>query len=660
MSESQNRVRILTIDDNEQIHQDFRRCLTSVVEVNNATSDLDAMEAIMFGPGANAPVTKVERESYRLDSVLQGQDALEKVIQAKGDRDPYQVAFVDMRMPPGWDGLQTIEAIWGIDPDLQVVICTAYSDYSWDEIQTRLGRNDQLLILRKPFDPVEVRQMAASLSQKWQLSQLARIKKAELENLVRVRTQQLEEAMQQDRVRLDMLETLVGQRTAELRHAALHDRLTGLPNRSMISDQLARVLQNGHENPSALFAVLFLDLDDFKLVNDTLGHLAGDQLLTCVAERIKSAARMVEGLGFARVTAARLGGDEFVVLMENLRYVQDAENFASQLLEDVSRPYTVMDREVRCGVSIGITSSLTPHETVEQLLRNADIAMYRAKVAKNRYVVFTPEMHEQVVARVSLEDEIRRGIDRNEFVLHYQPIVSLSTGELHGFEALARWNHPERGCIGPDAFIPLAERTGLIFALGRKTIEIAAAQLAEWQTKYPQRNLSLSVNLSTRQLSDENLPTEIDAIVRKAGADPSRFILEITEGVLSENELADRLIAKFRSMNFRTYIDDFGTGHSSLGRLPVIPFDGLKIDRVFLRTASRQRKYAAIINAIINLAHHMDAVVIAEGIESADQLALLQTLNCELGQGYYFSRPIAAEKVDSLLAEPWRTMRIAA
>ncbi len=656
-SSPQTEARILLVDDHKEIHLDFKRSLAG----DQTNGALAAMEVEMFGsaPSKGMPGRRV---SYRIDSATQGEQAFKMVGNAVEINDRYALAFVDMRMPPGWDGLQTIERIWSVDPEIQVVICTAYSDYSWDDIVARLGRTDKLLILRKPFDPVEVCQMADSLCEKHRLGGLARIKQVELEDLVRLRTGQLEESIRKDRLRLDLLESLVDQRTSELRYAAMHDRLTGLPNRSMICDRLTAAVTRSELDRDYKFAVMFIDLDDFKLVNDTLGHAAGDRLLMNVARCLTRTLSSATDIGDDEsLTAARLGGDEFVILLENLKDHADAEVIAGRIMTAMAEPHQLEGRQVHCVASIGITTNSTAYSNVEQLLRDADIAMYRAKEEKNRFVVFMPEMHSKIVARVSLEDEIRSGLDRNEFELYYQPIVSLTDGTIAGFESLLRWNHPQRGVVLPDHFLPLAETTGLILPLGRTLLRQAAEQIVKWTAKFPHSNVPINLNLSSRQLMDPALIGDLRSILDATGADGSKLVLEITEGFLAEElAVAERLLVALREMKVRTHIDDFGVGHSSLGRLPRLPIDGIKIDRSFLTEVNGRRKYAAIINAIINLAHHMDLSVVAEGIESIDQVALLQTLDCDNGQGYYFSRPVSAEQAEVYFHENWRLNRHAA
>jgi diguanylate cyclase (GGDEF)-like protein len=665
----QHQHRILIVDDNEQIHDDFRRCLPTDKPVAGVGvgADLDAMEAALFGgpavPAAAGRAAGSAAMTFQIDSAQQGEQGLRMVTDARAAGAPYSLAFVDMRMPPGWDGLKTIEECWKADPELQVVICTAYSDYSWDEIQQRLGRTDRLLILRKPFDRVEVCQLATALCEKWWMTRLANARREELESLVTLRTAQLEEAMKQDRLRLDLLEVVVEQRTKELRHAATHDKLTGLPNRAALSDHLSRAIRANQLDPDRQFALLFLDLDDFKLVNDTLGHNVGDALLREVAARLTRCMNEVvppsdDAANEVRPIASRLGGDEFVVLLPDLRRLEPAEQLARRIVDSFSEPLDLGLRSVRCGTSIGITTSKLAYEQVEHVLRDADIAMYSAKAAKNskhRWVMFNPTMHERVVERVLLEEELRHALEHEQLEMHYQPIVSLTDGRLVSFEALARWNHPIRGLVQPGAFISLAEEAGLIHRLGLWTFATVARQLVDWKRRMPDQSIPVTVNVSPKQFETPSLMDDLERIVSESGVDRSQLILEITEGsIAGDHQRAEATIARLREIGFKTYVDDFGTGHSSLGRLPMMQISGVKIDRTFLDQARQQRRYAAIIDSIVHLSRNMDAVVVAEGIESLEQIALLQALDCDRGQGYFFSPAVRAQDADRFFREQWR------
>jgi diguanylate cyclase (GGDEF)-like protein len=419
---------------------------------------------------------------FEIDSAMQGEEGLAKVEAANKIGRPYCMAFVDMRMPPGWDGVQTIEAIWKIDPDIQIAICTAYSDYSWDQIIRRLGWTDRMLVLRKPFDRIEAAQLATALSEKWALSRQVRNKMSELEGIV-------------------------AERTAELEQAALHDRLTGLPNRTLLLERLGAALSRSKRDDKYSFAVMFMDLDRFKVVNDSLGHARGDLLLKIIAERLTESLRGSDAIARnAIATPARLGGDEFIIMLEPVRSVDDAVRVAERLQTALSEPYDLEGHEVLTSVSIGITTSATPYSDAEAILRDADIAMYRAKAGgKGRHVIFDQQMHEQAMQRLTAESDLRRAVERHELFLEYQPIMSLQTGTIVGFESLVRWNHPHRGRISPAEFIPLAEETGLIVPMGAWVLEQSCRQLADWRKHVPTApELHIAVNLSRRQLQSRN------------------------------------------------------------------------------------------------------------------------------------------------------------
>ena len=435
------------------------------------------------------------------------------------------------------------------------------------------------------------------------------------------------------------------ERTKELTHLALHDRLTGLSNRAMFNDRLAHAVARVKEDPNYKFAVLFLDFDRFKMVNDSLGHEAGDLLLKTIADRLHQAVIAVAPAGgvLGEALSARLGGDEFVVLIDGMsKHTADISPFAESLLAMLCEPYNLNGREVHSTASIGITSSDLQYNRAEDVLRDADTAMYYAKAAgKARFVFFDRPMHAAATRRLELESDLRGALERHEFELHYQPVVSLGTGIIQGFEALVRWNHPRRGMIAPLDFIPCCEEIGLILPLGRWIMETACKQLHWWNQQYPSLpNLTMNVNLSTVQINDPTLVEFIAETLAGTRINPESLILEITESaVISDAGAAIHLFDQIRALGVRLYMDDFGSGYSSLNCLHQFPLDGLKIDRAFMQNASSRRDYTAVINAIVDLARHLGLKLIAEGIETPEQIRILRSLHCDLAQGYFFGRP---------------------
>jgi diguanylate cyclase (GGDEF)-like protein/PAS domain S-box-containing protein len=437
-----------------------------------------------------------------------------------------------------------------------------------------------------------------------------------------------------------------------LRHDSLHDALTGLPNRSLFRERVERCLDRGRGDDGLRFAVLFLDLDRFKVVNDSLGHAAGDALLTTVASRLQHGVRAAAP--GAAATVARMGGDEFTVLLEGLPDAAAPARVAERLLRELALPVDFGGHEVFTNASIGIVQGTAGYASAKDLLRDADVAMYHAKGAgRGTYAVFSGGMHQAAVTRLRLESELRRAVERDELLLHYQPIVSLQTRELVGFEALVRWRREGR-IISPAQFIPVAEDTGLIVQIGDWVLREACERLRFWRDRHRRdAGLFVSVNLSRKQLADPGIVSRIRATLAHTRVPPDALKLEITESALMENaDAALPLLEQIRSLGVRLQMDDFGTGYSSLGCLHRFPLSGLKIDRSFVATTSARRDYAAVIQAIITLARNLGVEVVAEGVETAEQVALLQALDCELGQGYYFSKPLSADAADALLERP--------
>ena len=431
----------------------------------------------------------------------------------------------------------------------------------------------------------------------------------------------------------------------QLSHQALHDPLTKLPNRVLFRNRLEHALARSDRRHIPL-GILFLDLDNFKNVNDSLGHAAGDQLLVSVAERLSLCLRVGD-------TAARLSGDEFAVLVEEAVKPGDALAIAERITEVLRTPFLIDGKEIIVSTSIGITITTTGKENPEELLRNADVAMYTAKSqGKGQYVVFENKMHTALVERIEIENDLRRAVERQEFALHYQPIIELQTGRMTGMEALARWEHPTRGIISPMEFIPVAEETGLIIPLGRWVLETACRQARIWQNEYfGEEPFAITVNLSGRQFQQASLIETIKTALKKSGLPPACLVLEITESMMLQNTEATILkLHEIKDLGVRLAIDDFGTGYSALSYLQRFPVDILKIDKSFVDKISSGREGAAVARAIITMSDTLNLKTVAEGIEKIEQKEVLQNLGCELGQGYHFARPLDAEAMDEFLS----------
>ncbi len=428
---------------------------------------------------------------------------------------------------------------------------------------------------------------------------------------------------------------------AQLAHQAFHDPLTDLANRTLFRDRVEHTLdrRTAHDAP---VAVLFVDIDDFKTVNDSLGHAAGDELLVELASRIRGCLR-------AGDTAARLGGDEFAILLED---TTSAEDVATRIGEALADPFVLNVKEVFVTASIGISISEVGQGGADELLRNADAAMYAAKSrGKARSVVFQPDMHVRALRRLDLEAELRRAIERGEFRLHYQPLVEVGSARIAGLEALLRWAHPERGLIGPADFIQVAEDTGLIRPIGRWVLEQAANQAREWQIRYPDQSLHMSVNLSAPELAARGLVTELRRILAESGLDPSTLTLEMTERVLmSDTDAMMARLRELRALGLRLSVDDFGTGFSSLSYLHSFPIDALKIAKPFVDNVPEGDQETALVRGIVELGHNLDLEIVAEGIERAEQWRALREMGCDLMQGYLLARPQGPERIDALLS----------
>jgi PAS domain S-box-containing protein len=449
-----------------------------------------------------------------------------------------------------------------------------------------------------------------------------------------------------------------------LAHNAFHDGLTSLPNRALFIDRLQHALTLSKRHANYKFAVLLIDIDEFKIVNDSLGHSAGDELLIQVGQRLKDSVRRVDTVSRPRIssapnwprhdddTLARLGGDEFTILLDDIRDPIEAVRVAERVQAELATPFVVNQQEIVISASIGIAASTSPHTEAEHLLRDADIAMYRAKRSgKARCEVSDTAMHETAVKRLRLETDLRKAFDQGEFRVFYQPIVSLQTGKITGFEALTRWQRAEK-IVPPIDFIAVAEEIGLIIPMNRQLRREACQQLQAWQSEFPANPpLTMSVNITSKEFAQPDLASEIGKTLAEIGFDPACLQLEIVETIaMGDAEKSGQVLAQLKALGVRLSIDDFGTGYSSLSRLRRIPVDTLKIDRAFIMNMDSDPESHEIVRIIIMLAHNLGLKVVAEGTETEEHVRLLKQLNCETAQGYNYSRPADAQAMVKLLA----------
>jgi diguanylate cyclase (GGDEF)-like protein len=432
----------------------------------------------------------------------------------------------------------------------------------------------------------------------------------------------------------------------DLRRHALHDPLTGLPNRGLFLDRLSHAVERAKRHKDFRFAVLSLDVDRFKLVNDSLGHQTGDELLVAIADRLRACVRGED-------MVARLAGDEFAILLESLSHDSDGGRVAERIQRSLTTPVLLHGYEVVTSASIGVTLSSSGPESPAALLQSADIAMSRAKAAgRARYEMFDREMQARALGRLQAETDLRRALDRQELTVYYQPLVDLASGRITELEALVRWRHPQRGIVLPLDFIPLAEETGLILQIGRWVLAEACRQARAWQARFPrQEPLAVSVNLSVKELAQPGFVSQVAETVAHSGLDPRCLKLEITENLLIENsELTRTMLLELQRLGVRIYLDDFGTGYSSLSYLYRLPLDAIKIDRTFVTQMDRGEQHLQLVHIVRDLARNIGVSAVAEGVETETQLQVLRSLGCEFAQGYLFSKPVPPEEIERLLA----------
>lgn len=561
--------------------------------------------------------------------------------------------LLDIKMPEmdGYTVCEKLKAEEGTH-NIPVIFISALDD-ALDKVKAfTVGGVDYIT---KPFQLAEIlarveNQLTIGRLQKEQRTQNERLQ-SEIRDRIAAEAQiqalnaDLEERVVQRTERLNQ-EIAEREKVQELlKHMAMHDPLTNLPNRTLFLNCLEETIQRTQEHPEQSFALLFLDCDRFKAVNDALGHLVGDQFLIAIAERLKTCV--------GDHLLARLGGDEFTILLENTPDQHIAINVAHRIQRSLLEPFYIDDNEFFISASIGVVMSQLDYIQPAEMLRDADTAMYRAKaLGRARHEVFNASMREDVQSKLQLETDLRRAIERQEFILNYQPIVALDTGMITGFEALVRWISPDLGFVSPGKFIPLAEDTGLIVPLGEWVLREACCQLRAWQTEnLTDIPLTMSVNLSVKQFSQLNLIETIDQILAETGLSAGCLKLEITESAIMENsDSAAVILDQLRARNIHLSIDDFGTGYSSLSYLHRFPVNTLKVDRSFVSRLDGVDGNVAIVQAIVTLAQTMGMDVVAEGIETVEQQQHLKTIGCEYGQGYLFCKPVNAELAGEMLA----------
>jgi len=613
--------RVLVIDDDPETIKSYEQILSPQVQ---ATANL---QSLLRRPTKKAEVApKKQLHVFSLDTAHQGKEGYELVQLACQENRPYAVAFIDMRMPPGWDGLETSKAIRQKDPDIYIVIVTAYSDKSIDEIQATLQHN--VLIIRKPFAKEEIYQLARNFCISWERDE-------ELNNLRLSLEKKVEERMKAlSKTNEYLLSESRKRQFAEDRLSRLvnYDRLTDLPNRNLFYDRLEQGMKMSrrHDNKQA---VLMLDIQNFKAVNYTYGQSSGDYILKDIAKRLSGCVRECD-------TLARMGGDEFGIIGDNVTDVDDAAVLAQRCISALKPAFEVTGEEIFLSLNIGVTlfSPAEKDSDIDSLLRNADAAVQQSKqMSGSNYTFYSEEMNALTHRHMALKNRLRRALEREELFLVYQPQIDARTGKMMGMEALLRWKDPEKGNVSPVEFIPLMEETGQIHTVGEWVLRQACTQNQKWiEAGYGP--IVVAVNLSVSQFRQDDLVETIAKILVETGLDPKYLELEITEGMLMEDlSVCQDKLNRFKAMGIQIAIDDFGTGYCSLNYLKHLSVDTLKIDREFVHDITTNDTSAALTFAIIAMGHNLGLKVLAEGVENKEQLEVLQEKECDVIQGFYFS-----------------------
>ena len=607
-------IRVLIVDDEADIRQAYRHSLRDIgPDTKNA--GLRELQARLFNKSAMTSTADASKRATTFDAVYcdQADAAVGAVERALAENLPFAVVFLDVRMPPGKNGIWAAARIRELDPAVEIVICTAYSDIDPSDVGGIVPPEEKLSYLQKPFHAHEVRQMTIALASKWRAER----------RIVRL---------------------------------AYFDTLTGLPNREQSRNRLVGAIASAKERDRNL-AVLYLDLDNFKRVNDTLGHAAGDELLCLVAKRLRDALRYADDPADTGPSAnarpgdlARLGGDEFMVLLPKLQDADDAGVMAERLIQALREPITLATATLVVTPSVGIAVYPRDGADAETLLRNADLAMYFAKrKSPGSFAYFAKPMNAAALHRFTIEDRLRGALERNEFSLEYQPQFDVRTGGISGMEALLRWTSDELGSVPPLEFLPVADETGLILSIGEWVLRTACRQAKAWQDEgLPVERMA--VNVSGRQFAEPGFSRQVASILRDEGLEPSALELEITESVvMADEEWAEKALKELKAIGVLLAIDDFGTGYSNFGRLRHFAVDRLKIDRSFVSSINVCSDDRAIAAAIIAMSRSLRIRVTAEGVESFPQLLFLQEHDCQDAQGFLLSKALPVNDAQQLL-----------
>jgi diguanylate cyclase (GGDEF)-like protein len=613
-------IRVLVADDEAGVREAYREILQEADMSNETAVFRNLRERLFARPTEGAArALNVHNTVFKPVFCDGAEAAVETVRQALADDDPFAVAFLDMRMPPGHNGMWAAARIRELDPAIEIVLCSAYSDVDPCEMGRAVPPEEKLSYLQKPFHPHEIRQMTISLASKWRAEH----------RIVRL---------------------------------AYFDALTGLPNREQARNRLASSLEAAAQLGRQL-AVLYLDLDDFKRVNDTLGHAVGDELLREVAVRLRRCLRAGEiadgdpGEGARGNHIARLGGDEFIVILPAVRDGADAVGVARRLIAELQQPVRLAQHLLVITPSIGIALHPADGTDVETLLRNADLAMYFAKRrGAGNHAMFDAAMNDAALQRFTLEAKLRGALERGELSLCYQPQFDVTTGALAGMEALLRWTNEELGTVEPAEFVPIAEETGLILPIGEWVLRNACRQAKLWrEADLPM--VRMAVNVSAQQFALREFPAQVAAIIRDTGIDPALLELEVTESAVMRDEAwAEQALAELKALGVQIAIDDFGTGYSSFGRLRHLAVDRLKIDQSFMTSLNDCSDDRAIAAAIIAMSRSLKINVTAEGVENLPQLLFLQEHACHEAQGFLFSRALPPKEAEHLLRRAAETL----